>query len=85
MQQAVLLNPGFVYPLRDTAVACEKLGQRQGARDAIRRLRSADPSLTLESIEAFTLVSLIPPDVATDMNKIFRKVWEETPMESPTT
>jgi hypothetical protein len=53
-------------------------------RDAVRRLRSADPSFTLERIEAFTLASLIPPDVATDINKVFRKVWEETPMESPT-
>jgi tetratricopeptide (TPR) repeat protein len=84
MEQALLLNPSFVYPLRDIAVICEKLSRREEARDAVRRLRSAAPSFTLEFIEAFTLVSLIPPDVATDMNKVFREVWEETPMDSPT-
>jgi TolB-like protein len=84
MEEAVLLRPDFVYPLKDIAVICEKLGRHAEACDAVHRLRSADPTITLERIEAFSLVSLIPPDVATDMNKVFRKVWEETPMESPT-
>jgi TolB-like protein len=84
MEKALLLRPDFVYPLKDIAIICEKLGRHEEACDAVRRLRSADPTITLERIEAFNLVSLIPPDVATDMNKVFRKVWEETPMESLT-
>jgi hypothetical protein len=84
MEKALLLRPDFVYPLKDIAVICEKLGRHEEACDAVRRLRSADPLITLEHIEAFSLVSLIPPDVVTDMNKVFRKVWEATPAESPT-
>jgi TolB-like protein len=83
MEKALLLRPDFVYPLKDIAVICEKLDRHEEACDAVHRLRSADPTITLEHIEAFSLVSLIPPDVATEMNKVFRKVWEATPMESP--
>jgi tetratricopeptide (TPR) repeat protein len=81
MEKALLLRPDFVYPLKDIAVTYEKLGRREEACDAVRRLRSADPIITLERIEAFNLSSLIPPDVATDMNKVFRKVWKETEMQ----
>jgi TolB-like protein/Flp pilus assembly protein TadD len=83
MEQALLLNPGFVYPFKDIAVVCEKTGQHEEARDAVRRLRSADPTITLEDMEAFNLSSLFPPDVAVEFNTIFRKVWEATPVESP--
>jgi tetratricopeptide (TPR) repeat protein len=83
MEHALLLNPGFIYPFRDIAVLCEKAGQHEEARAAVRRLRSADPGLTLEDMEAFTLSSLFPPDVAVEFNTIFRKIWEATPVESP--
>lgn len=83
LEHALLLNPGFAYPLKDIAVICEKLGQHEEARDALRRLRLADPSITLEGMEAFNLASLFPQDVAADMNVVLRKVWEETPVESP--
>jgi TolB-like protein len=80
MELALPLEPGFVYPLKDIAVTCEKLGQHDEAQNAIRRLRLADPAITLEELEAFTLASLFPPDVAAETNDIFRKVWEDTPV-----
>jgi TolB-like protein len=82
MEHALLLNPSFVYPLKDIAVIHEKLGRHEEARDAVRRLRSADPTITLEGMEAFVLASLFPPDVAAEMNPIFRKVWMEAELES---
>jgi tetratricopeptide (TPR) repeat protein len=84
MEQAILLNPAFPYPLKDIAIICEKLGLHDEARDALRRLRFAAPSITLASLEAFNLSSIIPPDVAVDMNLVLRKIWDEAPVESST-
>jgi tetratricopeptide (TPR) repeat protein len=78
MEQALLLEPGFVYPLKDIAVSCEKQGQHEAALDAIRRLRLADPAITLEELEAFTLASLFPPDLAEESIGILRRIWPDT-------
>jgi tetratricopeptide (TPR) repeat protein len=84
MEQALLVNPGFVYPQRDIAVVHEKLERHEEARDAVCQLRLSNPSIKLEDLEAFTRASLFPPDLAEEFNMIFRKVWMDTPMDSGT-
>jgi Flp pilus assembly protein TadD len=83
LEQALLMNPDFVYSLKDKAVICEKLRLHEGARDAVRRLRAVDRSTTLEQIEAANTLGFISPETSADMNATFRKVWLETPLESP--
>ena len=49
----------------------------------MRRLRSANRAITLDDVEAANIASFCPPEMAADMNAIFRKVWLETPLEIP--
>ncbi|MEO8467650.1 MAG: TIR domain-containing protein [Gammaproteobacteria bacterium] len=83
VEQALLMNPDFIYSLKDKAVICEKLGLHEEARDAVRRLRKVDRSTTLEQIEAANTLGFISPETAVDMNATLRKVWLDTPPESP--
>ena len=83
VEQSLQLNPGFVFALKDKAACCEKLGRHEEAREAVRRLRLEDRSLTLEEIEAANAASFMPPETAAEMNAIIRKVWLETPLGPP--
>jgi hypothetical protein len=70
-----------MFSLKDKALCWEKLGRHEEACDAIRQLRAAEPSLSLEGIErANTLV--FAPEAAQDMNATLRKVWLDPPLES---
>ena len=80
VDEALLLYP-YMFALKDKAVYCEKLERHEAARDAVRRLRAAEPSLTLDDLErANTLV--FAPETVRDMNATLRKVWLDTPLES---
>jgi TolB-like protein/Tfp pilus assembly protein PilF len=81
LEEAILLHPN-VYILKDKAVVCEKLGRREEAGDAIRRLRAAAPSLTLDDIERANTI-VFAAETANDMNASLRKVWLETALEPP--
>jgi TolB-like protein/Flp pilus assembly protein TadD len=76
-----LLLYSYMFSLKDKALCLEKLGRHEEACDAIRQLRAAEPSLSLEGIErANTLV--FAPETAQDMNATLRKVWLDPPLES---
>jgi TolB-like protein/Flp pilus assembly protein TadD len=79
-----LLLYSYMFSLKDKALCLEKLGRHEEACDAIRHLRAAEPSLSLEGIErANTLV--FAAETAQDMNATLRKVWLDTPLESAAT
>jgi Flp pilus assembly protein TadD len=77
-ERAVLIHPGFVFALKDKAVYCERLGRSEEARNAIRRLRAAAPSASVDDFQTANTASFLPPETAADMNATFRKVWEDT-------
>ena len=79
-EQALLIHPGYVFALKDKAVYCEKLGRIEGARNAIRRLRTAAPSASVDDFETANSASFLPPETAAVMNATLRKVWEDTPV-----
>ncbi len=80
IEEALLLHP-YVFSLKDKALCLEKLGRHEEARETIRLLREAEPSLSLEGIErSNTLV--FAPETAQDMNATLRKVWLDTSLES---
>jgi tetratricopeptide (TPR) repeat protein len=83
VEQSLLLFPQ-VFLLKDKAVCCEKLGRHEDARDAVRRLREAEPSMTLENIERANAL-VFAAVTAADMNAAFRKVWLEAPLAPPVT
>ncbi|MEY2853471.1 MAG: hypothetical protein RL030_603, partial [Pseudomonadota bacterium] len=76
VEEALELYP-YMFALKDKAVYCEKLGRHEDAREAIRQLRAAEPSLTLESMERSNALTF-GPETAQDMSQTFRKVWLET-------
>lgn len=78
VEQSLLLFP-HSHVLRDKAVFSEKLGQHEAARDAVRRLRAAEPTLTLE-ILARSHAILFDPVTAADLDATLRKVWLDTPV-----
>ena len=80
VEQSLLHYP-FMYSLKDKIVYCEKLGRHEEARDAVRRLRVIDPSLTLDNMERANAI-VFASDTANEMNATLRKVWLETPLES---
>jgi hypothetical protein len=59
------------------------LGRHEDAGDAIRHLRAAEPSLTLDDIERANTI-VFAPETANEMNATLRKVWLETPLECET-
>jgi TolB-like protein len=78
--RSILLNPGFIFAMRDKAVYCERLGRHEEAREAVRRLRATAPQLSMDDMEAATGAGFMPPETAAEMNTIFRQVWEDTPL-----
>jgi Flp pilus assembly protein TadD len=80
-ERALLMHPGFVFGLSNEAVFFEKLGRHDEARAAVRRLRAVASAVSLEGIMAANMAGFLPPQLASDINKIIRKVWDETPME----
>lgn len=82
-EQSLLYHPNFIYGLKDRVIYLQKLGRQEEAREAVRRLRSANRAITLDNVEAANIASFCPPEMAADMNAIFRKVWLETPLEIP--
>jgi TolB-like protein/tetratricopeptide (TPR) repeat protein len=85
VEQSLLLNPNFMFALKDVAIYSEKLGLYEEAREAIRRLRAVEPGTTLELWEARSRSSLLAPDMAAEMHAIFSKVWLDTPEGPPAT
>ena len=79
--ESLLLNPTFIFALKDVAIYSEKLRLHEEAREAIRHLRAVEPAATLELHEARSRSSLLPPDMAAEMHAIFTKLWLETPLE----
>jgi TolB-like protein/Flp pilus assembly protein TadD len=76
-----LLLYSYMFALKDKALCLEKLGRHEEACNAIRQLRAAEPSLSLEGIQrANTLV--FAPETAQDMNATLRKLWLNPPLES---
>ena len=82
-EQSLLDHPNFIYALKDSAIYLEKLGRHEEARKAVHRLRAANRAITLDDVETANVASFFPPEMAADMNAIFRKVWLETPLEIP--
>jgi TolB-like protein/Flp pilus assembly protein TadD len=82
-EQSLLDHPNFIYALKDRVIYLEKLGRQEEAREAVRRLRSANRDITLDDVETANVASFCPPEMAADMNATFRKVWLETPLEIP--
>jgi TolB-like protein len=80
--RSILLNPGFVFAMRDKAVYCEKLGRHEEARETVRRLRVTAPQLSMDDMEAATGAGFMPPEATAEMNSIFRRVWADTPVEA---
>jgi TolB-like protein len=76
-EEALRLYP-YMFALKDKAVFCEKLGRHEDALEAIRQMRSAEPSVTLEGIERANAL-VFDPAIAQDMSETLRKVWLETP------
>jgi TolB-like protein len=85
VEQSLLLNPNFMFALKDVAIYTEKLGLHAEACEAIRRLRALEPATTLELWEARSRSSLLAPDMAEEMHAIFSTLWLETPDESAAT
>lgn len=81
VEQSLLLSPHHIYSLKDKAVICARLGRHEEARNAVRRMRAADPSVTLDDIEAANAASFIPAAMAAEMNALFRKLWQEASLE----
>jgi hypothetical protein len=61
-------------------VYCEKLARHDEALEAIRQLRAAEPSATLEGIERSNML-VFSPESALDMNETLRKVWLDSSLE----
>jgi TolB-like protein len=80
--RSILLNPGFIFAMRDRAVYCEKLGRHEEARETVRRLRVTAPQLSMDEMEAATGAGFMPPEATAEMSSIFRKVWADTPVEA---
>jgi TolB-like protein len=81
VEESLLVNPTFIFALKDVAIYSEKLGLHEQAREAIRELRAIEPAATLELHEARSRSSLLPPDMAGEMHAIFSELWRETPLE----
>jgi tetratricopeptide (TPR) repeat protein len=81
VDQALLLYP-FMYSVKDKIVYCETLGRHEEARDGVRRLRAIVQSGALDDIERANAI-VFAPETARDLNATLRKVWMETPLESP--
>jgi tetratricopeptide (TPR) repeat protein len=80
IRQGVLLNPGFVFSLKDKATICAKLELREEAQEAVRAIRKADPMVTMDDLHSANNASFIPPKMAAEMNATLRKVWDDTPV-----
>jgi TolB-like protein len=80
-RQSLLINPHFIFSIKDIVVYLEKLGRRTEAQAALRRLRANDPGATLELWEARHKASLLHPETAAEMFATFREVWLATPEE----
>ena len=79
IEESLLLYP-YMFSLKDKALFLEKLGRHEQACDAIRLLREAEPSLTLEGIERANIL-VFAPETAQDMNATLRIVWRDTPLK----
>ena len=79
IEESLLLYP-YMFSLKDKALFLEKLGRHEEACDAIRLLREAEPSLTLDGIERANIL-VFAPETAQDMNATLRIVWRNAPLE----
>jgi TolB-like protein/Tfp pilus assembly protein PilF len=75
-EQCLTIMPGFMFALKDLVIYFEKLGQREEAFEALRDLREHWPDLTLEGIALLHKRSLLPPDVAEEMQQTLAIVWQ---------
>jgi TolB-like protein len=80
--RALLLHPGFVFALGNKVAILAKLGRREEARATVQRVRTVAPDVTLEDLEAANSSSFLSPEASADLNRAFREVWLETPIES---
>lgn len=75
-EQCLAILPGFMFALKDMVVYFEKMGQREEALEALCDLREHWPQLTLDGMAKMHQRSLLPPDVAEEMQQIFAAVWQ---------
>jgi TolB-like protein/Tfp pilus assembly protein PilF len=75
-EQSLAILPGFMFALKDLVIYFEKLGQREEAFEALRDLREHWPDLTLDSLAQMHKRSLLPPDVADEMQRTLAIVWQ---------
>jgi tetratricopeptide (TPR) repeat protein len=82
-EQALIINPGFVFALRDKAVFCDLLGRHDEAAASLQRLRAMAPTLTIDDLETATRTSFLPPETAEQLNGVFRRLWQLVPVDPP--
>jgi TolB-like protein/class 3 adenylate cyclase/Tfp pilus assembly protein PilF len=77
------LMPTFTASLMIRSLVCELLDQSDAAHDGVRRLRTLDPTWTIEqglrSMALFFRSHPMEPKVLAAL----KKAWDETPMEPP--
>lgn len=73
--EMLMLNPNFMFALKDVVILLEKLGRREEALDALAEFKEAMPHATLEFMERVHSGSVLAPDIAQDMYEAFATVW----------
>lgn len=83
VERSLLLNPAFIYTLKDKAVVLEKMGRRAEALDTLRRLRIAEPSLMLDDLQAANTALFHAPEDAAQMNDALARLWPASDPAAP--
>jgi len=82
IDRALEFRPTFPIAVRDRAVYLDKLGRRDEARAAVRRLRSIAPADSLDvHLTRIEVSGALGPEAARSLGACFRDIWLDTPEE----
>ena len=83
LDRSLQLNPNFLLTLKWKAIVAAMLDHPHEASDAVRRMREAEPTYTLELHEAQNLRAVPDKALSAKANAILRKIWNAMPEGAP--